>query len=202
MQPLVESKQYAESQYTTKIIITLISVILNLLFSWINNVLVPASPFFMDSIFTAFAAMMLGPFYGMITGLLTNIGMEFTCGMTGGFWPFAPCNMLTGIVVGLICKSKNLKTSLMLMYCILAITMTNALSGATVVNLFFSGYTDVALDLLVDAFTDTGLSLATASFWARIPTNLIDKMITIYGAYGLIYLLYLRKEESHSPEAM
>jgi energy-coupling factor transport system substrate-specific component len=165
--------------------------LLNLLFSWINNELMK-SPLFLDSIFTAVGAALLGPYGGMAIGLLTNFGMELVYGMSGLYWPFAICNMATGLIVGLMVRRGVFKQGWQVTVAVLLVTFANALLGSLVANIVFSGNSGVQIDHIISAFVETGQSLAAASFWARIPTNLIDKMLAVYAAYGL--LLFIKKE--------
>ncbi|HAE20981.1 MAG TPA: hypothetical protein DCG47_01475 [Spirochaetaceae bacterium] len=164
---------------------------LNLLFSWFNNILIK-SPLFLDSIFTAIGAALLGPLAGMLIGLLTNIGMEPVYGMTGLYWPFAICNMATGLIMGLMVRRGGFKQGWHVTATVLLVTLANALLGSVVANVVYSGNSGVQIDHIISAFVETGQSLIAASFWARIPTNLIDKMLAVYAAYGL--LLLIKKE--------
>ncbi len=164
---------------------------LNMLFSWINNGILK-SPLFLDSIFTAVGAALLGPLAGMTIGALTNLGMELLYGLTGLYWPFALCNMATGLIVGLAARRGALKQGWLLTATVLLVTFANALLGSVIANIVFSGNSGVQIDHIISAFVETGQSLAAASFWARIPTNLIDKMLAVYAAYGLLSLI--RKE--------
>lgn len=156
--------------------------LLNLALSWINNVVL-RSPLFLDSIFTALGAAVLGPWAGMAVGLLTNLGMEPMYGMTGYYWPFAVCNMATGLIVGLMSRRGAFSQGWHATAAVVLVTLANALLGGFIANLVFSGDTGVQIDNIVSAFTETGLSLASANFWARIPANLIDKMLAVYAAF-------------------
>lgn len=158
--------------------------LLNLVFSWINNMILK-SPLFLDSIFTAIGAAVLGPWAGMGIGLLTNLGMEPIYGMTGFYWPFAVCNMSTGLIVGFMSRRGAFDQGWHATAAVVLVTLANALLGGFIANLVFSGDTEVQIDNIVSAFTETGLSLFTANFWARIPTNLIDKMLAVYAAFWL-----------------
>jgi energy-coupling factor transport system substrate-specific component len=158
--------------------------LLNMLFSWANNVVLQ-SPLFLDSIFTAVGTAVLGPWAGVGIGLLTNLGMEGVYGMTGLYWPFSVCNMATGLIVGLMSRQGAFIRGWQASLAVLAVTLANALLGGFVANLVFAGDTGVQIDHIISAFTETGLSLGSANFWARIPTNLVDKMITVYAAFGV-----------------
>ena len=79
-------------------------------------------------------------------------------------------NMLPLLLPGFLHLIKNCFTNSELLYAVM---------------LLFHGYT-------IDVFstlTDFGQSLFSAAFWARIPTNLIDKMIAVYIAYGIFRLI-------------
>lgn len=160
----------------------LVLSLLNLGFSWTNNVVLK-SPLFLDSIFTAVGGAVLGPWAGLGIGLATNLGMEPIYGMTGYYWPFAACNMATGLIVGLLSRRGAFSQGWHATRAVVLVTLANALLGGFIANLVFSGDTGVQIDNIVSAFTETGLSLFTANFWARIPTNLIDKMLAVYPAF-------------------
>ena len=160
----------------------LVLALLNMAFSWTNNVILK-SPLFLDSIFTALGAAVLGPWAGMGIGFLTNLGMEPIYGMTGLYWPFAACNMATGLIVGLMSRRGAFTQGWHATIAVIVVTLANALLGGFIANLVFSGDTGVQIDNIVSAFTETGLSLVSANFWARIPTNLIDKMLAVYPAF-------------------
>jgi energy-coupling factor transport system substrate-specific component len=169
--------------------------LLNLLFSWTNNVLMQ-SPLFLDSIFTAVGAAVLGPWAGMGIGLLTNLGMEPVYGMNGLYWPFAACNMATGLIVGLMSRHGAFSRGWHASLAVLAVTFANVLLGGFTANLLFSGDMGVPLDHIISAFTETGLSLGSSNFWARIPTNLVDKMLAVYAAFGVRLFLERRAKRA------
>jgi hypothetical protein len=97
--------------------------------------------------------------------------------------------MATGLVVGLMSRYGVFSRSWHASLVVLAVTFSNAILGGFIANLIFSGDTGVQIDFIISAFTETGLSLFSANFWARIPTNLVDKMIAVYAAFGLRILL-------------
>ncbi|MDA3956855.1 ECF transporter S component [Oceanispirochaeta sp.] len=164
------------------ILFLILSVVLNLALSYFNNIVIH-SPLFLDSIFTAVSAVFFGPLAGMAVGLLTNIFMEFQYGMTGLYWPFALCNMATGLILGVMSRKGLFENAYHVVSAILAVSLANALLGALVAYLLFQGDSGVQIDKIVYAFINLGQSLFTAGFWARIPANLIDKMFTVYLAF-------------------
>ena len=56
-------------------------------------------PFFMDSIFTAVAAAVWGPWQGLAAAVMTNAFFELPGGFTGTNLPFALCGMATALIV-------------------------------------------------------------------------------------------------------
>ena len=164
--------------------------LLNLGFSAVNTYAL-RSPLFLDSFFTVAGAVCFGPAAGVIIAVLTNLGMEVIYGFAGWYWPFMVCGISTALITGFMAKKGYFKKQIHLTLAILAITASNALLGAFVAYLFFSGDSGVGIDVLVSAFTETGMSVLAAAFIARIPANLIDKMIAVYVGYG-IKVLYDR----------
>jgi energy-coupling factor transport system substrate-specific component len=110
-------------------------------------------------------------------------------GMTGTYWPFALCNIATGVIVGIMNKKGYFETGIHITITILSVTLANALLGSYIAVLVFGGGTGVGIDYIVSAFLDMGSSLLSSAFWARIPTNLVDKMITVYAAFGVKYTI-------------
>ncbi|GAB1484104.1 hypothetical protein MASR2M78_29210 [Treponema sp.] len=139
-------------------------------------------------------ASLFGPIVGMGIGLATNVGMEGANGMSGLFWPFAPCNMATGLIIGLMARKDGFPRPAYITVSILLVTIANAILGSFIATFMFSGYTGVQIDYIIYALTETGMSLGSATFWGRIPTNLIDKMIAVYAAVGVLYLVKKREK--------
>ncbi|MDC7219560.1 MAG: ECF transporter S component [Spirochaetales bacterium] len=162
---------------------------LNLLF-WFFSDRVLHAPIFMDSIFTAIVAALYGPVPGMITGLLTNVENEFIMGFPGIHWPFGFCNLATGLIVGIMArKGETFIFGWNSTMTILLVTVANSILGTLIAMLLFSGNTEVSLDFIISTLTELGQTLFAANFWSRILTNLIDKMIAVYAAFGTKALL-------------
>jgi energy-coupling factor transport system substrate-specific component len=158
---------------------------LNLLFWWLSNDVIK-SPIFMDSLFTAVAGALYGPWAGIFTGLGTNLLIEGVMGFPGIHWPFALCNMATGLIVGIMAKrERNFLFGLNVTLTIVMVVIANSLLGTLIAIFVFSGDTEVSLDFIVSIMTEFGQTLFAANFWSRILTNLIDKMIAVYTAFGL-----------------
>lgn len=137
-------------------------------------------PLYLDSVFTITVGIFFGWIPGVLTGLLTNLMMEVIDGFQGLDWPFAIVNMMTGLIAGLISADKEKYWTIerqILM--VLALTVSNTLLGAYIVNVVFGGtYGDTA-DILVSALLLMGKSKVVSSTLARIPINLVDKGVPV-----------------------
>jgi len=144
-------------------------------------------PFYFDSIFTIAVGIFFGWIPGVLTGLLSNMGMEITHHFHGLSGPFAIVNMATGAIAGLIAADKEKYWSLpRQVYMILALTTVNVLLGAYIVNILFGGLTGSPPDILINALLLMGQNRILATIMARIPINLVDKGLPVM----IIYLGY------------
>ena len=69
---------------------------------------------------------------------------------------------------------------------VLFVTIANAILGTIVASYVFGGVTGHASDYLVKGFVLAGQNMIQASFWARIPSNLVDKTIAVLPAFILL----------------
>lgn len=72
--------------------------------------------------------------------------------------------------------------------------LANALIGAVVAALFFTGDTGHAVDYVASALYSLGQSVFSAAFLARLPVNVADKAIAVLVAY-VAYRLSIRGVE-------
>jgi len=177
------------------ILITLGAAILNNVVQLLSEYVFPI-PFYFDSMFTIAVGIFFGWIPGMITGLLTNIGIEITHNFHGLSGPFAVVNMATGVIAGLIAADKDKYWSLpRQIYMILALTTANVLLGAYIVNVLFGGFTGSPPDILVSALLLMGQNQALASIMARIPINLVDKGLPVLIIYIGYRIYQFRKNQ-------
>jgi energy-coupling factor transport system substrate-specific component len=155
----------------------------NALLSYANMAI--SSPFFFDSIFTAVCAALFGPLAGSLCALVSHVFMESLHGWGGLFMPFVLCNIATALIVGSFAKKRRFSTPIHAMICAIAVTLANAVLGAFIAYFVFGGVTGHTSDFLVTGLILAGQSLLAASFWARIPANLIDKSVAVGIAYAV-----------------
>ncbi len=172
------------------------AIALNALLNFLNELL--NLPLFLDTIGTAVAAAVLGTIPGLATALFTNLLFELLYGFPLIHYPFALCGMATALIIGLMAKQGYFSTLLHAVIATILVTLANSLLGATIATFVFGGVTGVSIDFLVTGLLLTGQSILSASFWARVPVNLIDKSIAVFIAF---YIYKKIAEKSVSTDA-
>jgi len=142
-------------------------------------------PLFLDSIFTAIAAAVFGPWHGIVVAVLTNGWNEAFDGFSGLHILFAVCGVATALIVNAFVRSGRYRGSLSWGLCVGAVTLSNSLLGALIAAFVYGGGTRMNLDNIVAGFSLFTESVFTAAFLARIPINLVDKAIAVAPAMAL-----------------
>ncbi|MEI8093683.1 MAG: hypothetical protein WCG80_05685 [Spirochaetales bacterium] len=166
------------------ILAPIVAALLNVFLNWANRSL--GSPLFADSIFTAVVAAVFGVVPGLAAALLTQLGMEAVLSLQGPFGtalPFVFCGFATALIVGLAAERGRFLSVLALTAVIAGVTLANSVIGSVTATFVFGGVTLHTSDFLITGFLLSGQQLLEASFWARVPLNLIDKGIAVGLAY-------------------
>ncbi|WP_455381409.1 hypothetical protein [Salinispira pacifica] len=169
------------------LLFTLAALALNLVLSVINNAL--NLPFFMDSIGTAVVSAAFGIVPGLIAAVGTELLFELVYGWTFRFLPFAVCGIATVLIIRAFVAAGRFETVGEALLASLAVAMANALLGGVISAFVFGGITGAGIDYLVTGMVAAGQSVLTASFWARVPANLIDKTLAVLVAFFVRYPL-------------
>jgi energy-coupling factor transport system substrate-specific component len=140
-------------------------------------------PFFLDAIGTAVAAATIGIVPALVVAVGTNALFEAAYGFTFTHLPFAICGVATVLIIRGFVRSGRFGSVSHALFASLAVAMANATLGAMIATLLFGGITGVGIDFLVTGLVASGRSLLSASFWARVPANIIDKTIAVFVAY-------------------
>ncbi|MFW6289207.1 MAG: ECF transporter S component [Spirochaetota bacterium] len=179
MQAQMESR--TPSSLVFAVLLVLAALIVNVGLSLINTAL--NLPFFLDSIGTAVVAAVAGLAPALVVAIGTNMLFEVTYGFTLAHLPFAVCGIATVFIVRAFVRTGNFRNVGNVLVASLAVAMANAILGGIVAAFLFGGVTGVGIDFLVTGLVASGQSLLTASFWARVPANIIDKTIAVFVAY-------------------
>lgn len=147
-------------------------------------------PLFLDSVGTAVIASLFGVFPGILTGLLTNLIGELIYPREMLFISFAPVNMVTGLIIGVMSWRYHLSRPGVLGATVVLVTFSSILLGTTIALVVHAGVIATSIDHLVASLALSGRSLPAAAFLARIPINLVDKSISLIGAYWVYLWAY------------
>lgn len=142
---------------------------------------------YLDLSGTILTALILGPWWGALTGMLTNITSTLISGSVIGV-PFCFVNALAGITVG-VCRDYGLTKSWVKFIVTFALTCLVVSASASVIVVFlFGGATGAPQDVLVFALLSaTGWDILTGVFIADIVSKPIDILLEF-----LICFLVLR----------
>ncbi len=144
-------------------------------------------PLFLDSVFTAVLSATGGIGAGVATALLSQLLIQLALMVTesqvwGPTLPFVICQLATALIVGSLAKTGSLAKPLVLVGGIFAVALANAVLGSFVATFLFGGINLHGADFVAAGLMLGGQSLLEASFWARIPINLIDKGLAVGAA--------------------
>lgn len=140
-------------------------------------------PIYLDTLGTVVTAVLFGPLPGAIVGALTNIITGFIYSIRD--IPFLLVNVAVALIVGIAAKKFNF-TLVTAIVCGLVLSVVCPLIGTPIGILIYDGLTGTVSDILVMALKNSGSSIFTASFIAKVGNNLLDKVGTCILAYFLI----------------
>ncbi|KAF0209501.1 MAG: ECF transporter S component [Actinomycetota bacterium] len=143
-------------------------------------------PVFLDTIGTILAAAILGPWWGALTGGLTNIIMALQNPMD--MW-FALVNIAVGLIVGFISMKYGFQKWLVVLVSGLIISVVAPIIGTTIATYVYGGLTGGGLDIFVGGLMKAGADVFTAAFIPRIWSNLIDKLLSVFVVMFVIMAL-------------
>lgn len=169
-------------------VVTLVPVAaaLNIVGGTINNAL--KLPTFLDMIGTAVAAIVLGPWWGALVGVITNVGGSFINGPIGV--PFALANVAGALIWGYGVRSWGLGGSTIKFFGLnVLVALVVSAVAAPIVIFVFGGATGHSSDAITAAFAQAGQDLITAVFASNIIVSLADKIIAGFVALSIIAAL-------------
>ncbi len=181
-------KSRSRSSIPTTLLVTLIPVCvaLNIVGGYIATAL--RLPVYLDMIGTAISAIVLGPWWGALVGVLTNGGSALISGPVS--LPFAIVNIVGALIWGYGVRSWKLGRTVprfFLLNMIVAVCCT--IVAAPIIVMVFGGATGNGADALTGTFLAVGQNLVTSVFSANILTSLADKIIGGFVALAIIEAL-------------
>lgn len=162
-----------------------VAAALNIVGGQINTVL--KLPIFLDMIGTMVAAVILGPWWGALVGVITNVVSSFISGPIG--LPFAVCNVAGALVWGYanIWGWARKNWSFFLVNVLVAFVVS--LFAVPIYVFIFGGATGHFADVMTAAFLGMGQNLIVSVFSSNILVSLADKIISGYVGSAIIEAL-------------
>lgn len=131
---------------------------------------------FLDTIGTVLMAVLFGPWWGALTGLLTNVVLGITTGPTAIF--FGLVNVAIAIVVGLMARKFNFRKWYIALITGMILSIVAPLIGTPIAVAVFGGLNGSGMDVVVLWLRTAGESVFASTFISRITGNIIDKIAT------------------------
>lgn len=159
---------------TNVLVFSALGIAINIVLGYVAGILnIPL--LFLDTIGTIFVAAVCGPFYGALTGGLTNVALGIIQNPKN--IPFALVNIAVGIVVGLIARKWkfDLKTAIITG---LILSVVAPLIGTPIAVYVYGGITGDFNDVFFTWLTQTGQTIFAAAFIPRITSNIVDKVVS------------------------
>lgn len=172
----------------TTMIVTLVSAgaALNVVSSVVAGAL--GLPVYLDTIGTLVVSVVLGPWWGALTGVLTNLVGALYYGPTN--IPFALANVTAALLWGYGVRSLGLGRRAWTYFLLCAaVGIATGAVGAVVALFVFGGSTGHASDAITAVFVAVGGELARAVFGSSVLTSMADKIISGFVGLAIIRAL-------------
>ena len=141
-------------------------------------------PIFLDMIGTAVVAMTIGPWWGALVGVITNLTMGFLTGPVS--IPFAACNVVGALVWGYGTRWGFANDKLRFFGLSVASAVFVSLMAAPIVIFVFGGATGHASDVLTAGLLAAGNDMWAAVFSSNIIVSSADKILSSFLALAII----------------
>ena len=181
-------KSRGRATIPTTFIVTIIPVCvaLNIVGGYIASAL--RLPVYLDMIGTAISAIVLGPWWGALVGVLTNCGSALISGPTS--LPFAIVNVVGALLWGYGVRSWRLGRTIPRFFLLnINVAIACTIVAAPIIVLVFGGATGNGADALTGTFLAVGQNLVASVFSSNILTSLADKIIGGFVALAIIEAL-------------
>ncbi|TCO69071.1 CD3073 family putative ECF transporter S component [Marinisporobacter balticus] len=151
-------------------------IVINIVFGTAVNMLhLPL--LYLDTIGTIFTAVVLGPWYGALTGGLTNVIQGVLTNPKD--IPFALVNIAIGLIVGFVARKYKFNFKMaMIVGCVLAVVAP--LIGTPIAVWIYGGITGDGNDIIFTWLAKSGQTIFTAAFIPRITGNILDKLVSCF----------------------
>jgi len=144
-------------------------------------------PVFLDMMGTAVTAFTIGPWWGGITGVITNLGESFLISPVS--FPFAATNFAGAIVWGYAVRYGWGKDFPRLLILGIVVAVVSSIISVPIIIFIFGGATGVGNDLITAALLASGGAFVSSVFISNIIASLADKIISTFVAVAIVTAL-------------
>lgn len=144
-------------------------------------------PIFLDSIGTILVGILAGPIAGGIAGLVTNLIWGLISSPVAA--AFSPVAMVIGIVAGLCAKYGLFQSWWKVLIAGVIITVFNAIVAVPIRLYMFGGITGSGVDFMTAYMLALGKDLFGSVVVTVFTSNLLDKVVTVFIAWGIVKAL-------------
>ncbi|WP_251553589.1 CD3073 family putative ECF transporter S component [Neobacillus muris] len=156
---------------------------------------------FLDTIGTVLIAVLFGPWWGALAGLLTNVVLGMTTGPSAIF--FGLVNVAIALVAGYMAKKFDFTKWYVALITGLILSVAAPLIGTPIAVAVYGGLNGSGMDVVVLWLRAAGESVFASTFISRITGNFVDKIITCLLVMFMVTRLpnfskLLKKENRHA----
>lgn len=164
--------------------LTFIAICIALNFIGANIALFLRLPIYLDTIGSLLASIVLGPWLGILTAILSALLSWATTDIFALF--FSPVALLLVLLVGYFIRGNEpLKT---LWWKVIPISLAGTILSSIITVVLFHGITSSGSSIFVQVLHGLGLNMVTASVLVQAVTDYVDRLVSL-----LIVLLCLKR---------
>jgi len=178
----------AKSSKLTTMIIVLIPVAVGINYAGKFFAEALKLPLWLDSIGTVLAAMLAGPVVGGLSGAINNIIYGLTAGPIS--FIYALTSIGIGVAAGLLYRAKMFENAFRALISGLIIALVATAISVPLNVIFWEGQTgNVWGDALFAFLRSKNVGIWLASFFNELVVDLVDKVLTVFIAFGIFKAL-------------
>jgi len=162
-----------------------VAAAINVVGGYIVNVL--HLPVFLDMIGTCVVSWVLGPWWGVLTGVVTNFAIALLINPV--YLPFAACNAIGALVWGYGARIGLAKDFPRLLFLGIVSAFVITSMAVPIYVFVFGGATGHFADIMTAVYLQMGAQLWVAVFSSNILSSLADKILAVFLAVLIIEAL-------------
>lgn len=149
-------------------------------------------PIYLDSIGTIFCAFLLGPIFGMLTGLASGLLGGITTDLFSLY--YIPVAMCTGVMAGLVYRRYHKLWQVPLQAIVIMVPGT--LLSSLITYYLFGGITSSGSSIIVQIIYGLGLSKFWSIVLVQIVTDYCDRLLAVVVAVLVLTAIPVRLKQS------